>query len=361
MKKYPIEISILFISMLLLTGFKKNPEQPFPNSGKQSGTNNFAAIFTEPVKVSIAGTSVIKSDRGQRPVKVMVYLSKAATEPVTVKYNTVNGTAKAGVDYVAVNGSVTFEPGQVTKWITVQVIGEVAADPDEDAPAYAGANFIIRIVQAAGLIIAMSDAIISILPNIPAGTVGNQAVYEVIISYTGYATFTDSALRCGIRKNGIVVLSGLLSGIERVGRGDDIIYTGTLEMTMDIDVCSATDGDVNVDEYRLCGMTVTGTGKVNTELVIFYGADSLGTSFDGIGGYIKIENKDGRFIKTVTGSCGGQQMDEELPMVPNKSIASVFNGKELPMLTNRTLRQGVFTDTDEAGNVTVVEVLRKLR
>ena len=64
----------------------------------------------------------------------MVYLSRAATEPVTVKYSTEDGSAKAGVDYVATKGSLTFDPGEVAKWITVPIIGEVAADPDEDAP-----------------------------------------------------------------------------------------------------------------------------------------------------------------------------------------------------------------------------------
>ena len=78
----------------------------------------------------------------------MVYLSQATTEPVTVTYSTEDGIAKSGVDYIATKGSVKFEPGEVAKWITVLIIGEVAADPDEDAPVNSMANFIIKLNQA---------------------------------------------------------------------------------------------------------------------------------------------------------------------------------------------------------------------
>ena len=64
----------------------------------------------------------------------MVYLSKAATEPVTVKYSTKNGSAKAGVDLCCNKRfSNTFNQEKLRKWINVPIIGEVAADPDENA------------------------------------------------------------------------------------------------------------------------------------------------------------------------------------------------------------------------------------
>ena len=64
----------------------------------------------------------------------MVYLSQATTKPVLVKYSTEDGSAIAGADYVETSGSITFEPGEIAKWITVLIIGEVAAEADEDAP-----------------------------------------------------------------------------------------------------------------------------------------------------------------------------------------------------------------------------------
>jgi hypothetical protein len=47
--------------------------------------------------------------------------------------------------------------------------------------------------------------------------------------------------------------------------------------------------------------------------------------------------------------------------VPNKSIASIFNGRDLAKLTDRTLRVVRYVEDDGAGNITLIEVLRKVR
>lgn len=350
---------MLVTSIVLLTGFKKNTDTQNILSDKPATKINHDGIFTEPVKVSIADARAVKGDKGQRPVKVMVYLSKATTEPVTVKYSTEDGVAKAGADYVATKGSITFQPGEVAKWINVLIIGEVAADPDEDAPPNQVAGFVVKITEATGVIIDMARAYITIIQYVAgnlslSGAGTNQAVYEVIISYTGYTSFSGTAAECGIRKDGIVVLSGLLMGRENIKSYDDITYTGNLEMIIDMDICSV-DRPPGNSEDRLCGIRVEGSGTVFTELKINYDTET-----DGRGGYIQIENKDGRFRRVVTGDCG-EQVDEEWTMVPNKSISSIFNGQDLPMLLRRTLHVGQYTETDDHGNVTVVDVLRKIR
>jgi hypothetical protein len=121
-------------------------------------------------------------------------------------------------------------------------------------------------------------------------------------------------------------------------------------MIIDMDICSAHRLPNGEDE--LCGIRVAGSGTVFAELEVY---------FDGRGGYIKIENKDGRFKRVVSGSCADGQIDEEWGMVPNRSISSIFNGYELPMLISRTLSKGIYTETDNDGNKTVVQVLRKVR
>jgi hypothetical protein len=355
MIKYQRQALVFITSLILLTGFKTNTDLQNIPAEKPAGTNKHNRILAEPVKVSIAGTKAIKGDKGQRPVKVMVYLSQATTEPVTVKYSTENGSAKAGADYVATKGSITFKPGETAKWITVFIIGEVAADPDESAPGTT-ADFIIKITEATGVIIDMGRAYITIIQNIaglPSIISGKHAVYEVMISFTGYTSFLGTAEDCGIRKDCIVVLSGYLSGKENVASDDDIIYMGNLQMIIDIDICSVER--LPNGEDKQCGIRVAGSGTVFTELEINYDTDTSGR-----GGYIKIQNKDGGFKRTVTGECSSQ-IDEEWTMVPNKSISSIFNGKELPKLVSRTLRKGIYTDTDDEGNTTVVEVLRKIR
>jgi hypothetical protein len=50
---------------------------------------------------------------------------------VTLNYSTANGTATVGEDYTAASGTLTFAPGETTKTITVNVIGDTVAEPDE--------------------------------------------------------------------------------------------------------------------------------------------------------------------------------------------------------------------------------------
>lgn len=56
-----------------------------------------------------------------------VSLSSASTTPVTVQYTTVDGTAKAGKDYDAKSGTLTFPPGTTSLPVTVTILPETAA------------------------------------------------------------------------------------------------------------------------------------------------------------------------------------------------------------------------------------------
>jgi chitinase len=51
----------------------------------------------------------------------------AAYQVVSVDFATVDGAAIAGEDYVALFGTLTFNPGETTKQITVEVIGDVTS------------------------------------------------------------------------------------------------------------------------------------------------------------------------------------------------------------------------------------------
>jgi Ca2+-binding RTX toxin-like protein len=59
-------------------------------------------------------------------------LSAASAKPVTVDFAAADGTAKAGEDYQAATGTVTFAPGEMTKTITVNVTGDTTVEPNED-------------------------------------------------------------------------------------------------------------------------------------------------------------------------------------------------------------------------------------
>jgi len=105
-------------------------------------------------------------------------------------------------------------------------------------------------------------------------------------------------------------------------------------------------------------MTVKGSGKVSAELTIYSDGQDIARE-----AYIKFDYDSttlGRFTRSVVGNCDNREMVEEESMVPNKTIASIFNGRDLPMLTKRTLVVGRYEER-EGVHVTVVEVLRKVR
>ena len=53
------------------------------------------------------------------------------TGTATVSYTTADGTAKAGQDYAAKTGTVTFAPGETTKQITIAISADTAKESDE--------------------------------------------------------------------------------------------------------------------------------------------------------------------------------------------------------------------------------------
>ncbi len=60
-----------------------------------------------------------------------VSLSAASGQTVTVNFATANGTAKAGSNYVAKSGTLTFNPGEISKTISVAVKGDTLDEANE--------------------------------------------------------------------------------------------------------------------------------------------------------------------------------------------------------------------------------------
>ena len=84
---------------------------------------------TEPVKVSVADARV--SEAPGATLDFAVTLSGAAPGPVTVDYRTADANAKAGEDYTARQGALTFRPGETSKTVRVTVLDDAHDEGDE--------------------------------------------------------------------------------------------------------------------------------------------------------------------------------------------------------------------------------------
>jgi len=72
-----------------------------------------------------------EGNTGTTAFSFLVTLSPASARAVTVHYATADGTAVAGSDYAAKTGVLTFTPGQTSKIVTVNVIGNTVVEPNE--------------------------------------------------------------------------------------------------------------------------------------------------------------------------------------------------------------------------------------
>ncbi|MCK0206706.1 cellulase family glycosylhydrolase [Starkeya koreensis] len=123
--------------------------------------------------VSIADLSIAEGDGTHVHFMFAVTLDKASTVPVTVSYQTANGTALSGADYAATSGTITFAPGETSKQLHVDVVGDLVAEADE--------RFTVTLSNPVGAAIADGQATGTILNDDeaapPAG--GDEVVFTV--------------------------------------------------------------------------------------------------------------------------------------------------------------------------------------
>ena len=103
-----------------------------PNGGMLGSSTGYGTIQDDEPRISINSPSPIsEGNRGTKGLVFTITLSTKYDQSVTVKYSTSDGSAKAGEDYVATSGTVTFAPGETSKTITVLINGDKKKESDE--------------------------------------------------------------------------------------------------------------------------------------------------------------------------------------------------------------------------------------
>ncbi|MEW6476069.1 MAG: Calx-beta domain-containing protein [Actinomycetota bacterium] len=82
--------------------------------------------------LSIVGSTITEGDGAPRPLTFTVSLAVPQNNPASVRWTTVDGSAKAGQDYQAASGTVEFAPLETVKTISVNVTGDFNKEADED-------------------------------------------------------------------------------------------------------------------------------------------------------------------------------------------------------------------------------------
>lgn len=137
--------------------------------------------------VSIYGSGVTEGNSGSQVMNLTVQLSAPATQTTTVDYATSDGSTQAGLDYQATSGTLTFNPGEMTKYVPVLVYGDTLYEQND--------FFYMRLSNAAYCVIGGTNynatAYINNDDAAPALSVNDVSVVEGNIGST-YAVFTVS-------------------------------------------------------------------------------------------------------------------------------------------------------------------------
>ncbi|MBG1267437.1 beta strand repeat-containing protein [Nostoc sp. WHI] len=110
-----------------------------------------------------------------------VKLSNASSQAITVNYATSNDTAIAGIDYTAVTGSLTFNPGVITQTITIPILNDFVAESSD--------RFFVNLSNPTNASIADNQAIGTITDNDIAGFTISPATGLITTEAGGTANF----------------------------------------------------------------------------------------------------------------------------------------------------------------------------
>jgi hypothetical protein len=134
-------------------------------------------------QLQIRDVTVTEGNTGTVAAVFIVTRSRPSDQITTVSYNTADGTATAGSDYAAASGTVTFNPGETSKTITVLVNGDRLGEPNE--------TFVVKLSAPTNATIADGQGIGTILEDEPKISINDVTLTE---GNTGAvnATFTVS-------------------------------------------------------------------------------------------------------------------------------------------------------------------------
>ena len=97
----------------------------------QTGLVEIEGINSDEI-LTVTGGSITEGDQGQVTFEAVVSLNEATTETVTVMVSTQDDTAtSAGGDYVTVNQTLTFAPGEITKTVPISIQSDLEPEENE--------------------------------------------------------------------------------------------------------------------------------------------------------------------------------------------------------------------------------------
>jgi uncharacterized repeat protein (TIGR01451 family) len=135
------------------------------------GTGTGTIVNDDQASISIGDATVTEGSSGTTTASFPVTLSTASFQTVSVGFSTSDGSATSGSDYSASSGTLTFNPGDLSKTIDVSVNGDTTLEPDE--------TFNVTLSGASGATVADGSATGTILnDDVASMSIGDATVTE---------------------------------------------------------------------------------------------------------------------------------------------------------------------------------------
>jgi subtilisin family serine protease len=135
-----------------------------------------------------------------KPVTFTVTLARPSTRAVTVAYATADITAKEGSDYLARSGTLSFAAGERTKTVTVSVLADGVAEPNE--------TFALRLSSPVNAVLARTEAVGTIVDAARATDTTPPKVTRLKVSGRTFAfTLSETAATTTVLKRGSRVVT----------------------------------------------------------------------------------------------------------------------------------------------------------
>lgn len=228
--------------------------------------------------LSISDTAVTEGNSGTTDAVFTVRLSSPSSQLVAVEYSTADGTAIAGIDYVAVtSGKLTFNPGDTNQTITIAVKGDLAPELEK--------SFFVNL---------------------------SSAVNAGILDGQGVGTITDNDAPVSIS-----IIDAILTEPN----------SGTSNMVFTVGLSTPSSGPVTVDYATLDNTAQAGSDYESTSgtLVISPGATTGIISVPIIGDLVN-EDEESFFIRLSNNSSNSTLAD-------NRGIGTIIDNDSPPTIS----------------------------
>lgn len=134
-------------------------------------------------KMSFDDISVLEGNSGVGNVEIKFTLDHSSSKAVSFTCTTINGTAKSGEDFTAVNQTITFQPNELEKRLVINIVTDDLKEPDE--------VFQVHVENPVNVIL-LKGTISVTLRNDDTKITFNNAGFDAPTSYPGYAlTWSD--------------------------------------------------------------------------------------------------------------------------------------------------------------------------